>query len=76
MQTFPQLTDRENVVLEHIAKGYQDAEIAIRLSISIHTVRNHVKSIYKSLDVKSCSQATFLYWSTIERVSVDAKQDS
>jgi len=56
-----QLTDREREVLHSIAGGYSDKEIAERMGISVHTVRNHVKSIYTKLEIRSRSEATAKY---------------
>ena len=47
------LTKRERVVLENLAEGYLYKEIAGNLSISAHTVRSHVHSIYEKLHVSN-----------------------
>lgn len=48
-----ELTAREREVLEELLGRYRPFEIAKRLHISPHTVRNHIKSIYQKLDVHS-----------------------
>jgi len=48
---FPELTDREDEVLELIAAGRSNQEIATRLAISDKTVRNHVANIFNKLRV-------------------------
>ncbi|MFN2197633.1 MAG: LuxR C-terminal-related transcriptional regulator [Anaerolineales bacterium] len=48
---FEQLTSREVEVLELIAQGYSNQKIADHLFIEIGTVKNHVHSILKKLDV-------------------------
>lgn len=53
----PELTPREREVLARIAKGNRIAEIASQLSISPHTVGDHVKNIYRKLDISSRAQA-------------------
>ncbi|AOA57360.1 hypothetical protein BFG52_02625 [Acinetobacter larvae] len=45
------LSPREHVVLELIAKGYSNAEIAEILSISLHTVKAHAKKINAKFQV-------------------------
>ncbi|GAB3676163.1 helix-turn-helix transcriptional regulator [Salinisphaera aquimarina] len=45
------LTAREQEVLALICRGQADKQIAHTLSLSLHTVRNHVATIYSKLDV-------------------------
>jgi DNA-binding NarL/FixJ family response regulator len=47
------LSGRELEVLSNVARGSGTAEIAKTLFISPHTVRNHLKAIYKKLAVSS-----------------------
>lgn len=57
LSAFPELTERENEILELMAKGANNAEIALKLSISIKTVRNHVSNIFTKLQVTDRVQA-------------------
>lgn len=50
-QAPPDLSAREVEVLRLLARGGTNAEIGRRLGISEHTVRNHVHSIMRKLDV-------------------------
>jgi len=54
---FPQLTDREREVLELVAQGRSNADIAGRLQLSQKTVRNHVSNILTKLQVADRAQA-------------------
>lgn len=45
------LTPRELAVLRLIGEGLGNHAIAERLSLSFHTVKNHVQNIFKKLDV-------------------------
>ncbi len=54
---FPDLTDREREVLELIAQGKSNAEIARALVISVKTVRNHASNIFNKLQVTDRAQA-------------------
>jgi len=54
------LTCREREILVLISKGYNNDDIAEKLVISEKTVRNHVSSIYKKLEVKDRTQAALL----------------
>ncbi|GAA5528359.1 helix-turn-helix transcriptional regulator [Herpetosiphon gulosus] len=51
------LSARECDVLALVDQGWSDAEIAKRLSISIWTVRTHLRSSASKLGVKSRQQA-------------------
>lgn len=52
-----ELTEREEEVLYFIAKGYSNRQIAKELIISEATVKTHVSSILKKLEVDSRTQA-------------------
>jgi DNA-binding NarL/FixJ family response regulator len=52
-----QLTAREREVLVLVSKGCRLPELAERLEISRHTVSDHLKSIYRKLNVNSRAEA-------------------
>ena len=54
---FPELTEREHEVLELIARGHKNQEIARQLVIAHKTVRNHVSNIFSKLQVADRAQA-------------------
>ncbi len=54
---FEQLTPREKEVLQLIAKGLNNREIAGKLFISERTVKNHVNSILSRLNLRDRTQA-------------------
>jgi pimeloyl-ACP methyl ester carboxylesterase/DNA-binding CsgD family transcriptional regulator len=54
------LTARERGILEVVAEGLDNYEIAARLKISEKTVRNHVSTIFSKLNIKSRAQAVAL----------------
>jgi DNA-binding NarL/FixJ family response regulator len=56
-EAFPDLTDREREVLDLIARGQSNTEIARALTISVKTVRNHVSNIFSKLQVVDRAQA-------------------
>lgn len=57
---FPQLTERERVILGRIAEGLENAEIARQLGLSVKTVRNHASNIFAKLQVAHRAQAIIL----------------
>jgi DNA-binding NarL/FixJ family response regulator len=57
---FPELTDREREVLELIAQGRNNQQIAGTLFLSPKTVRNHVSNIFMKLHVADRAQAIVL----------------
>jgi pimeloyl-ACP methyl ester carboxylesterase/DNA-binding CsgD family transcriptional regulator len=57
---FPELTQRERAVLELIALGLDNTEIAERLVVSQKTVRNHISHIFQKLMVRNRAQAIVL----------------
>jgi DNA-binding NarL/FixJ family response regulator len=56
-ETFPELTPRELEVLELIAQGSNNSQIAEELVITDKTVRNHITSIFGKLQVADRAQA-------------------
>ena len=57
---FAELTPRERDLVELIAQGIDNAQIAARLSLSEKTVKNHITSIFTKLEVENRSQAIVL----------------
>jgi LuxR family maltose regulon positive regulatory protein len=51
------LSDREVEVLQLIAEGLTNPEIADRLYLSLNTVKAHTRNIYGKLDAHSRTQA-------------------
>ena len=51
------LSDREQQVLEMVAKGFMQAEIAEIMGVSVNTVSTFIKRIYKKLAVNSRTSA-------------------
>jgi len=57
LDPFPGLTEREREILDLVARGLTNAEIARRLVVSDKTVRNHVSNIFTKLQVAGRAEA-------------------
>jgi len=56
-KSFEQLTPREAEVLDELAKGLANKQIADSLHITEHTVKDHVKNILAKLRVADRTEA-------------------
>ncbi len=54
------LTEREREILDLVAQGASNKEIADKLVVKEVTIKTHVNSIFKKLNVKNRTQATLL----------------
>jgi DNA-binding NarL/FixJ family response regulator len=54
---FPELTERERDVLDLLADGCTNADIAARLYLSPKTVKNHLTNVFAKLQVADRAQA-------------------
>ncbi len=59
-KAFDNLTAREAEILERIAQGLDNAQIAAHLDMAEKTVRNHITHIFDKLGVENRSQAIVL----------------
>lgn len=55
--TFPELTYRERDILDLVAQGFNNHEIAEQLGIASKTVSNHISNIFNKLQVADRAQA-------------------
>ncbi len=55
------LTKREEEILNLLSQGYFYKEIAHSLSISVETVRTHIRNIYEKLQVRTRTEAILKY---------------
>jgi len=57
LEPHPRLTPRQREILDLIAAGLSTSEMATKLTISTETVRNHLRSVFKELDVHTRLEA-------------------
>ena len=55
------LTVREHEILEMLAMGLSNRDIAERLCIAVHTVKNHVHSLLTKIGARSRAEAAAIY---------------
>lgn len=55
----PRLSERERIVLQHLAQGCTTTEVAISLNISRDTVKYHRKRICVKLSVRNITEAVY-----------------
>lgn len=60
-----ELSPREKEILQLLAQGYGNKEIADRLDLSFETVRSRLKRIYEKLHVRSRAGAATKYLQTV-----------
>lgn len=56
-QALEMLTERERMILDRLVQGQSYKVISVELSISVHTVNNHIRHIYRKLQVNSRAEA-------------------
>jgi DNA-binding NarL/FixJ family response regulator len=73
----PQLSEREMEILRIVADGASNKDIAVRLNISVNTVRVHVHDIFKKLGITSRTQAAlYILRAEQQPPTPDRREDS
>jgi LuxR family transcriptional regulator, positive regulator of biofilm formation len=63
------LSRREKVILESVASGASNQEVADQLNISVHTVKTHLYKIYRKINVPNRLQAALWVNSCLPKLS-------
>jgi DNA-binding NarL/FixJ family response regulator len=63
----PLLTKREEQIVNMIAEGLPNREVAVKLGVSAHTVKNHLFRIYEKLGVSNRVELVLYALSSLER---------
>ena len=66
-QENPQLTPREQEILQWIAKGLSNKEIASQINTTVHTVGKHIEHIYEKLHVHCRTEAAAKYFGSADK---------
>lgn len=59
-ETSQNLTDREIITLQYLAKWYENKEIADTIFVSTHTVKAHVSAILRKLNARNRTHAVYI----------------
>ncbi len=62
----PELSDREQEVIQHVLRGHSSESISYNLDISITTVKTHRKRAYEKLNISSQSELLSIFLRSIE----------
>ena len=62
------LTKRESQIIELVAEGLDNKEIAFRLNISCNTVRSFLERLRKKLEIKNRVHFALYYLRNIKKV--------
>jgi ATP/maltotriose-dependent transcriptional regulator MalT len=57
------LTRREAEVMQGVARGKSNQEIAAHMTVSVRTVQKHLENVYDKLGARSRTQAVLTAWS-------------
>lgn len=79
-EAFVPLSPREMEIIRYITRGYSNKMIAHRLGISHQTVKNHMTSILRKLDVEDRTQAAIYAirhgWVRLQDIQSPTNRDS
>ena len=73
------LTEREKELLQLVATGVTNREVAQRLSISVNTVKVHLRNVYTKLGAESRTEATMVAaregWIAVEGLEPESERE-
>jgi DNA-binding NarL/FixJ family response regulator len=69
-----QLSPREQMILERLAKGLTYQAIADELGISVNTIRSHLRRVYEKLHVQSRTEAVVKYLGAISAATAASRE--
>lgn len=70
-KTSEPLTSRETVVVRLIAEGCTNKEIACHMDVGLETVRTHIRTIFRKLNVRSRTEVAVRYLKSLKNWKAD-----
>jgi DNA-binding CsgD family transcriptional regulator len=67
------LTDQQQRVLEGVAAGLSNRQIAAALFVSAETIKSHLANIYRQLEVNNRSEAVGKYFDLEHRIALEPR---
>lgn len=64
----------ELAVVEQLARGYSEKEIADKLNISYHTVNSHLRNIRERHDIQKNTEIIILYMTFLSKKKLSFKE--
>ena len=64
----------ELAVVEQLARGYSEKEIADRINLSYHTVNNHLRNIRERHKLQKNTEIIILYAASLSKKKVSIKE--
>lgn len=61
-------------VVEQLARGYSEKEIAERLKVSYHTVNNHLRNIRERHNIQKNTEVILLYATFLSKKKISFKE--
>jgi DNA-binding NarL/FixJ family response regulator len=71
-----ELTEREDEILDYLAEGLSNKEIADKVKISYDTVRAHLRHIYEKLHVRGRTEAVRKYLTSPKSVAMKMRGET
>lgn len=71
--TLSRFTEQEKMVAEMIAWGYSKKDIANKLELSVRTIENHTRTIFKKINVSKSNELSAWWFCEIYGISPENK---
>ena len=70
------ITEKERAIMEQVAAGLSNKEIAAKLYLGEGTVRNYISTLLDKLGLRDRTQLAVFYYTEVRGVRADVKEDA